>query len=81
MNAVGEGPDTINSCAFGYYSHGPPSDERWKRIHELLQSDNPFRYAENCTDPYRRREMEKSANETWIHLGNGHDRLSDFKLT
>ena len=81
MNAVGEGPDTINSCAFGYYTHGPLSDERWKRIHELLQPERPFRYAEDCTDPYRRREMEKSGNETWIHLGNWHDRLSGFKLT
>lgn len=81
MKAVGEGPDTINACAFGYYSHGPLSDERWKRIHELLLPGRPFRYAEDCTDPYRRREMEKSGNETWIHLSNGHDRLSGFTLT
>ena len=81
MNAVGEGSDTINACAFGHYSHGPLSDERWKRIRQLLLPNRPFRYAEDCTDPYRLREMEKSGNETWIHLGNGHDRLSGFKLT
>jgi hypothetical protein len=36
MKAVGEGPDTINACAFGYYNHGPLSDERWKSIRDLL---------------------------------------------
>ncbi|WP_395819352.1 type VI immunity family protein [Archangium minus] len=81
MNAVGEGPDTINSCTFGSHAQSPLSDERWKRIRQLLRPDRPFRYAEDCTDPYRLREMEKSGNETWIHLSNEHDRLSGFKLT
>lgn len=81
MNAVGEGPDTINACAIGTSGDGPLSDERWKCIHQLLQPDRPFRYAEDCADPYRFREMEKSGNETWIYLGNGNDRLAGFKLT
>lgn len=81
MNAVGEGPDTINACAIGASGYGPLSDERWKRIRQLLRPDRPFRYAEDCADPYRLREMEKSGNETWIHLGNGNDRLAGFKLT
>ena len=81
MNAVGEGPDTINSCAFDYYDHGPLSEERWSRIRQLLQPDRPFRYAEDCTNPYRIREMEKSGNETWIHLGNELQDLTGFKLT
>ncbi len=81
MKAVGEGPNTINSCAFGSYAHGPLSEQRWNRIRELLLPDRPFRYAEDRTNEYRLREMEKSDNETWIHLDNGHDRLTGFKLT
>ncbi|PTL77781.1 hypothetical protein DAT35_42000 [Vitiosangium sp. GDMCC 1.1324] len=81
MKAVGEGPDTINSCAFGSYTQGPLSEDRWKHIRQLLLPERLFRYAEDCADPYRFREMEKSGNETWIHLGNGYDRLSGFKLT
>lgn len=81
MKAVGEGPDTINACAFGSFPLRPLSDERWKRIRELLRPDRPFRYAEDCADPYRLREMEKDGNETWIHLSNGHDRLAGFNLT
>jgi hypothetical protein len=81
MQAVGEGANTIDSCAFGYYDHGPLSEERWGRIHQLLRPDRPFRYVEDCTNAYRLREMEKSGHETWIHLGNGNDRLAGFKLT
>ncbi|MFL5354426.1 type VI immunity family protein [Archangium sp.] len=81
MNAVGEGPDTINACAIGSSGYGPLSDERRTRIPQLLLPDRPFRYAEDCADPYRLREMEKSGNETWIHLGNEHDRLAGFKFT
>ncbi|OJH34960.1 type VI immunity family protein [Cystobacter ferrugineus] len=81
MKAVGEEPGTINACAFGSSPLGPLSDERRKRLRELLLPDRPFRYAEDCADPYRLREMEKNGNETWLHLGNGHDRLSGFKLT
>jgi hypothetical protein len=35
MKVVGEGPNTINSCAFGYSSHGPLSEERWSRIRQF----------------------------------------------
>jgi hypothetical protein len=81
LKAVGEGPGTVNACAFGSSSLGPLSDERRKRLRELLRPDRPFRYAEDCADPYRLDEMEKNGHETWIHLGNGHDRLTGFKLT
>jgi hypothetical protein len=53
MSAVGEGPDTINSCAFGAYAHGPLSEGRWKRVRQLLLPGRPFRHAEDCFDPYR----------------------------
>jgi hypothetical protein len=81
MKAVGEGPSTINSCAFSYYDHGPLSEERWSRIRQLLLPDRPFRYLEDCTNEYRVREMEKSGRETWIHLGNELQDLVGFQLT
>jgi hypothetical protein len=81
MKAIGEGASTINAYALGYYDHGPLSNESWERIRRLLLPDRPFRYIEDCTDPYRIREMEKDGHETWIHLNNGNDRLSGFELT
>ena len=81
LKAVGEGPDTINFCSFDSSTHGPLSDERWKRIRQLLLPYRPFRYAEDCADEYRIREMEKSGNETWIHLSSGPGRLTGFTLT
>jgi hypothetical protein len=81
LNAVGEGPDTINSCSLDEYSYDPLSGERWEHIRQLLLPDRPFRYAEDCADEYRIREMEKSGNETWIHLGSGRSRLTGIKLT
>ena len=81
MKAVGEGSHTINSYELDYYDHGPLSEEQWSRIRQLLLPDRPFRYAEDCPDPYRMREMEKSSHETWIHLGSEPDRLTGFNLT
>jgi hypothetical protein len=81
MKAVGEGPDTLNHCSFGCYDHGPLCEERWERIRQLLLPDRPFRYAEECDNPYRIKEMEKSGTETWIHLSSGHGSLNGFTLT
>jgi hypothetical protein len=81
MQAVGEGPSTLNSCSFGSSSHGSLTQERWSHIRQLLLPDRPFRYAEDCSDEYRLREMEKSGQETWIHLGGSLGELTGFKLT
>lgn len=81
MNAVGEGPETINTCSFSDYDTDFLSEERWSRIRRLLLPDRPFRYIEDCSDPNHIQDMEKSGAETWIHLGNGADTLTGFKLT
>jgi hypothetical protein len=81
VQAVGEGPATFNSCAFGSAAHSPLTPERWSHLRQLLLPDRPFRYAEDCTNEHRLREMEKSGHETWIHLGGPLGELTGFKLT
>ncbi|WP_233261492.1 type VI immunity family protein [Vitiosangium sp. GDMCC 1.1324] len=73
MQAVGEGPETIDEAFIDDDEGAPLSPERWSAIRQRLRPERHWRFADDYTEVYANR-VEKRRYETQIFLNGGNAR-------